>query len=345
MIRPPGPHPLPVFLNVVTQALAHDRSRLIQVLAGVRRYQSAPRSTPRPPKPQITRIGATSLRDYGGSGPPVVVVPSLINPPTVLDLAPGNSLLEYLAKAGLRPLLVDWGTPGSAERGFSLGDHITERLLPLIDSIGEPVALVGYCLGGTLAGAAAALAGERVTKLSLLAAPWRFGGYSDDARTAMADWWDQAEPLAEPLGALPMDMLQPLFWSLDPAALAAKYERLAVTPEDADISAFVTLEDWANDGPPLPLPAARELAALYADDATGRGAWRVGGVTIDPAGLRMPILDVVAGKDRIVPPGAALSAGGIGNSVMLAAGHVGMVVGGRARTLLWEPLAKWLAEG
>ena len=307
MTRAAGPHPLPVFLAAVARAAGGDRERLARVLAGVRRYQSAPRPPARPPKPELARIGATTLRDFGGSGPPVVVVPSLINPPTVLDLAPGNSLLEYLAGAGLRPLLVDWGTPGEAERGFNLGDHVTDRLLPLIEAVGEPVALAGYCLGGTLTVAAAALRGpERVTKVALLAAPWRFGGYSAEARAAMAGWWKQAEAFAAPLGALPMDMLQPLFWSLDPDALAAKYERLAALP---DIAAFVALEDWANDGPPLTLAAARELAALYANDATGRGEWRIGGRTIDPARLRMPILDIIAGNDRIVPPAAALSGG------------------------------------
>jgi len=107
--------------------------------------------------------------------------------------------------------------------------------------------------------------------------------------------------------------------------------------------AFVVLEDWANDGPPLPLPVARDLAErFYGDDAPGSGAWRVGGRAVDPAGLTMPLLDIVARRDRIVPPAAALSGTGIGQPLGLDAGHVGMVVGGRARALLWEPLAQWL---
>ena len=50
----------------------------------------------------------------------MLVVPSLINRPYILDLAPGRSLLRWLAAQGLRPLLMDWGTPGAAEAGFDL---------------------------------------------------------------------------------------------------------------------------------------------------------------------------------------------------------------------------------
>ena len=342
--RPRGPHPLPAFLQVVAQVCGGDRDRLARVLAGVRRYQGAPVPPPRPVRREIARIGATRLRDFGHSGPPVVVVPSLINPPTVLDLAPGNSLLDHLAEAGLRPLLVDWGTSGAAESGFDLADHVTGRLLPLIAAIGEPVALAGYCLGGTLAVAAAQRAGDAVTRLALLAAPWRFSGYGDATRAAMAAYWARTEPLAATLGALPMDLLQPAFWSLDPQALAAKFERLAAMPDGPRFESFVTLEDWANDGPPLPLPAARALALdLYRDDSTGSGGWIVDGTRIDPATLAIPILDVVATRDRIVPAAAALSAGGTGTPLLLDAGHVGMVVGSRARDLLLGPLAQWLS--
>ena len=352
--RARGPHPLPIFLAAVSRVCADDAARLAQVLAGVRRYQAAPAALPRPLRPEVARIGATVLRDhgkYGGSGGgssgrPVVIVPSLINPPTVLDLAPGNSLLDHLAGAGLRPLLVDWGTPGPGELRLDLAGHVTERLLPLIAGLGEPVALAGYCLGGTLALAAAHAAPQHVDRLVLLAAPWRFSGYGTGTRQAMQEYWTRAEPLATPLGALPMDMLQPAFWSLDPAALAAKFAAFAALPDAADLAAFTALEDWANDGPPLPLPAARDLAErFYGDDAPGRGAWIVGGAAVDPSALTMPLLDIVAGRDRIVPPAAALSAGGIGTALTLDAGHVGMVVGGRAQRLLWEPLARWLGGG
>lgn len=345
--RPRGPHPLPLFLATVARVADGDRDRLGTVLAGVRRYQDAPVAAPRPQAPVMARIGSTLLRDHGGGrGQPVVVVPSLINPPTVLDLSPGKSLLGYLARAGLRPLLVDWGDPDAAALGLDLAGHVEHRLVPLIAStvgaLGRPVALAGYCLGGTMALAAATLRPDLLTRLALLAAPWRFAGYAADRRAAMSDYWAQVSPLAAPLGCLPMDMLQPAFWTLDEAALATKFARVAGL-DGAALADFVALEDWANAGAPLPLPAARELAIdFFGADLPGSGRWRVGDAAIDPRALPMPVLDLVAARDRIVPPAAAA---GIGDVRRLDAGHVGMVVGGRARALLWEPLAAWLATG
>lgn len=327
MTRAPGPHPLPIFLATLQAACAGDPARLAAALAGLARYQQAPRPAPPPKRPEVARIGEVSLR--GTLGPrPVVIVPSLINPAHVLDL-PGRSLMAHLESAGLNPLIIDWG---DSPEPLGLSSLVSERLCPLVNILPQPVALLGYCLGGTLALALAAQ--TPITRLALIATPWNFTGYGDGQRAALAGWWASAGPMAQAMGQLPIDLLQPAFWSLDPAGLVAKYVRLA-TANAHDLADFVRLEDWANGGTPLSLAAAQDLAALYAN-----GGW----ADVDPAAFTTPILDVIAGTDRIVPPGAALSTQGIGTALQLDAGHVGMVVGRRAPQLLWEPLVHWLAD-
>src|SRR4051794_41544336 len=99
----------------------------------------------------MASVRGASLRDYGGAGAPVLFVPSLINPPSILDLE-GKSLLRWLAGRGrVRPLLVDWGWDLAARAGLSVAGHVEDVLLPLIEAAGGDVALVGYCLGGTMA--------------------------------------------------------------------------------------------------------------------------------------------------------------------------------------------------
>jgi polyhydroxyalkanoate synthase len=310
--------------------------RLARALDGLRRYQEAERpALPEPPAAVAERLGA-SLRDYGGSGPTVLFVPSLINPPSILDL-PGRSLLRWLAQGGrVRPLLLDWGWDVEARASLSVADHVGEVLLPLVEALGERPALVGYCLGGTMALAAA---GALRAPVAAIAAPWRFSGFPDESRAMLARLWEGAKATSEALGCLPMEVLQSAFWSLDPARTVAKFEAYADMEEgSAEARAFVTLEDWANDGPPLPHEAARELFEdLFGNDVTGRGAW----ILPDPAALPCPVLDIVSTSDRIVP---AASATGAGERLELAQGHVGMVVGGRAREALWEPLADWLSR-
>ncbi|WP_243395757.1 alpha/beta fold hydrolase [Sphingomonas oleivorans] len=308
-------------------------------LKGLRAYQNAPRP-PRPPAmPVVAEAGRARLRDYGGEGPPIVFVPSLINPPNVLDLTPEKSLLRWLATQGVRPLLVDWGDPGAEDRNMSVAGHVEQLLLPMLDALGEPATLAGYCVGGTMALAAAARAPVR--SLVLLATPWHFSGFPEGARSFLADLWERAAPLADHLGLLPIEVLQTSFWQLDRTRTIAKFEGFSTVDPDSDTArGFVALEDWASDGPPLTYAAGRELIEdFFTADLPGRSEWQVGGAPVDPAALSCPVLNIISSKDRIVP---AASAPQLGERKMLDLGHVGMVVGSRARTSLWEPLAHWL---
>jgi polyhydroxyalkanoate synthase len=329
-----------LFLDMLRRETAASPERMRGALAGLRAYQEAERPAPVEPMPAVAeKLGAT-LRDYGGEGPPVLFVPSLINPPTILDLGEGRSLLRWLAGRGHRVLLLDWGWDVEARRALSVAGHVEEILLRLARGLGERPALVGYCLGGTMALAAA---GPLEAPVAAIAAPWHFSGFPDEARAGLADLWRQAQPTAHRLGLLPMEALQSAFWNLDPARTVAKFEAFAeMAPVSAEWRAFVTLEDWANDGPPVPEAAARELfEAFFAADLPGRGEWRVAGREVDPGALPVPFLNIVSTSDRIVP---AASAAGEGERLELAQGHVGMVVGGRAREALWEPLAGWLSR-
>ena len=132
-----------------------------------------------------------------------------------------------------------------------------------------------------------------------------------------------------------MEVLQSAFWALDPVRTVTKFARFAeVAPGSDDARWFVTLEDWANEGEPLPLPAARELIEdLFGRDLPGRGKWRVSGRDIADE-LQCPLLNVTAANDMITPAAASPP----GKSVKLEAGHVGMVVGS-ARAKLHEALA------
>ena len=337
-----GPRPLPLFIDMLRSETAKSASRRSAALSGLARYQAAIR-TPRPaPRPEVARAGRASLRDHssvgGGTGPPVVFVPSLINPPFVLDLAPGNSLLGWLADAGHRVLLVDWGTPGAAERDDDVGAHVERLLLPMLRTLGEPAVMVGYCLGGTIALGAARAAGARA--LGLIAAPWHFAGFGSAARAEIAGLWASAEPACDALGLVPMEVLQSGFWQLDPARTVAKFETLAAA-SDADAASFVMLEDWANAGAPLTLAAGRQMfESFFAADDPGAGRWTVAGAAVDPAALGCPIIDFVSTRDRIVPAATSV---GHGDRRDVDAGHVGMIVGRGARAALWQPLSDWLS--
>jgi polyhydroxyalkanoate synthase len=138
-----------------------------------------------------------------------------------------------------------------------------------------------------------------------------------------------------------MEVLQSAFWALDPHRVVAKFARFAtLDPASEEARRFVALENWANGGEPLPYAAAAELfEQLFIGDRPGRGEWHVGGQRIGEQ-PPVPHLAFAASNDAIVP--AATAPGG--EPVVLSKGHVGMIVGGKARDLLHRPLAEWLAK-
>lgn len=273
----------------------------------------------------------------------MLFVPSLINSPAVLDLAPDNSLLRYLTGRGHSVYQVDWGTPGPSDRARDIGAHAADMLVPLVRRMEKPPVLVGYCLGGTIAiGAAMHLA---LPALATIASPWRFDAHSADFRHQLQTTWTGCKDLCERLGQMPMEVLQAGFWSLSPARTIAKYADFADMAEDAPgYRAFLLLEDWVNEGAPLTYAAGRQLVEdFYGADLPGRGLWEIGGEPVDLARMPCPTLAIGSTTDHIVPHAAVPPAD---VTLSLDQGHVGMIVGRSAPDRLWRPLSEWLcAQG
>ena len=312
--------------------------------------------------PAVWSEGNTRLLDYGATHPAarirraraVLVVPSLINRWEVLDLTAEKSLLRGMAAAGLRPYLVDWGTPNDEERKFDTTAYVArlERALAFVAKRARRApAVMGYCMGGTLTVALAARQPRRVAGLALLAAPWDF--HADRTGHAfLVSTGPLLAQVADKVGELPVDILQTLFWSLDPWLAMKKFGRfLGMDQAGAGAREFVLLEDWLNDGAPLAGPVAREcLVGWYGDNIPGSGKWVVGGRRIVPSKIEVPSLVMIPSGDRIVPPlsAAALTdpARGLKRVTRrdVPLGHIGMVVSGRARDLCWTPLIDWLRD-
>lgn len=335
--------------------------RMDRLAQGISAYRhTAIRRTLEEP-PTVWREGNTRLLDFGATNAKarkkkaraVLVVPSLINRWEVLDLTAGKSLLRGMAASGLRPYLVDWGTPDADERRFDVTAYVQrlERALGFVTrKARRRPAVMGYCMGGTLTVALTALRPRRVAGLALLAAPWDF--HADKAGHAfLLSTGPLLAELADRAGELPVDILQTLFWSLDPWLAVKKFGRfLDLDPESEAAREFVLLEDWLNEGPPLAGPVAREcLVGWYGDNLPGKGAWVVAGKRIQPRKIKRPSLVMVPSGDRIVPPlsAAALTdpKTGLRNAerLDLPLGHIGMVVSGRAREHAWTPLIDWLS--
>ncbi|HEY8014614.1 MAG TPA: alpha/beta fold hydrolase, partial [Dongiaceae bacterium] len=340
----------------LNQALSDETIRRVDdFLAGIKAYRDHPYRRTLEPMPVVWRQGSTRLFDYAAPdtrGTPVLVVPSLVNRSYVLDLTPKRSLMRHLAKKGLRPFLIDWGSPGEEERRFGLDDYIGTRLSAALDEVtaraGKP-ALLGYCMGGLLTLGLAALRPNDVLGQVLMAVPWDFHRPTSLAAQPLTALREPIEHAIERLGELPGDMLQILFALPDACAVERKFRQFArLNQTQAAARRFVALEDWVNDCVPLTAAVAREtFFGWYGDNLPGRNQWRVAGVEVVPRRLRHPALVVVPARDRIVPAESARPLADAlpnGKRLIIGGGHVGMLIGARAVTELYAPIAAFLGR-
>jgi polyhydroxyalkanoate synthase len=274
----PGPEPG----QDVLQLLQQDQA----MISGIASYRRHPAKRTLSAPPALWSEGEARLLDYAphGAGPPVLFVPSLINRGYILDLSARNSLCRFLARNGLRPLLLDWGWPGPAERRYTLTDYIVGPLERAIEAVGQPVILAGYCMGGLLATAVAQRRPDRVRALAVLATPWDFRAQDPEQADRLARIVTLLQPVLDANNTVPIDVLQSLFAMLDPTAVADKFRRFGKLEQNgARARLFVAIEDWANDGVPLAAPVAREcFADWYGRNTPMTGEWRVAGMVVDP---------------------------------------------------------------
>lgn len=315
------------------------------------------------PEPQTALTdGQSRLLDFTPfAGKPVgketalLMIPSLVNRWQVLDITAERSFMRAMARAGIASFLVDWGTPAGVERNFSSTDYVLrlERMLDHLRAQGfARIHIGGYCMGGLLALALAIRRQQDIDSLVLLATPWDFHADRTGQALMMANL-PFLSRLVDHAGELPVDALQTLFYSLDPWQVIRKFTRFAGLDQESPAAReFVLLEDWLNEGASLPGPLAQEcLLGWYGANSPALGKWTVAGKPVDPRAMHKPVLTIVPGQDRIVPPGSARAlappspiAPPQAKSLELPLGHIGMVVSGRAPQTLWQPVIDWLKQ-
>jgi polyhydroxyalkanoate synthase subunit PhaC len=334
---------------------AEGLRRFDQLLTGVEKYRRAPNSRNVTEAPVLWREGTTRLLDYrqgkGETAPRLLVIPSLVNRYYILDLEAEASFLRWCAAQGMAPFVMDWGSPGDAERGFDFTDYVAGRLERALDAVkqepGGPIFTIGYCMGGNLALALSLRRQAEIAGLILLATPWDFHAENPEHSLMLAEIGRNLEPVIQLFGELPVDILQCFFSGFDPFQVLRKFQNFGgADPQSAGAKKFVALEDWLNDGMAVSAAVAREcLIGWYGENTPARGQWKIAGEPVLPQKFQQPALCLIPAGDRIVPPKSALAlADALPKSerMMPSAGHIGMMAGGKARPLVWEPMKAWI---
>ena len=301
---------------------------------------------------------------------PILVIPSLINRAHILDLSEKNSFMRHLGEnlsaQGFAPFLLDWGAPGPQECQYNLADYVKIPLSNALSTLStwsrgdtehqppQPVTVIGYCMGGVLALALAVRNPHLIKNLVLLATPWDI--HADEALrqrlTATLPWLKiMLGRWLKPGASLPVNVIQSLFFALDPMLSLRKFQALADETNLEKQRQFALVEDWVNDGTPLAGFVAREcLLGWYGENQLAHRGWQIDGQVIDPTSFPRDwggrCLAVIPHNDRIVPPDSALALAAIlPNCKVLRPrlGHVSMMSAANAREVMWDDLANWIA--
>ncbi|MCP5145184.1 MAG: class III poly(R)-hydroxyalkanoic acid synthase subunit PhaC [Gammaproteobacteria bacterium] len=284
---------------------------------------------------------------------PLLIVYALVNRPYMADLQPGRSLIQGLLEQGIDVYLLDWGYPDGADRGLSLNDYINGYLDHCVDVVRrrcgvESINLLGICQGGTFSLCYTALHRQRVANLITTVTPVDFQT-PGDLLSHLVRHID-IDNIVQCCGNVSGDMLNAMFLSLKPFKLVAqKYLDLLDLGDDEDaLRNFMRMEKWIFDSPDLAGTAFAEfVGACYQRNALVKGELLIGGEAVDLSTLELPILNIYARDDHLVPPAAsrALSAH-VGSldyqELEFPGGHVGIYVSGRARAMLPPAIGDWL---
>ncbi len=97
---------------------------------------------------------------------PLVIIPPCINKYYVLDLQPENSLVRYAVQQGHTVFMVSWRNILPEQGHFTWDDYLRDGLIAAIDAARaicrvQKVNALGFCVGGTMLGAALAVLAAR----------------------------------------------------------------------------------------------------------------------------------------------------------------------------------------
>ena len=110
------------------------------------------------------------------------------------------------------------------------------------------------------------------------------------------------------------------------------------------------MEKWLADRPHHPGEAAKQLLVnLYKNNELIQGRFELGGRKVNLHDIRIPVLNVYAKDDHIIPPKttqALRSAVGTKDysEIGLDGGHVGVFVSGKSQGVLGKGIVDWLAK-
>ena len=286
---------------------------------------------------------------------PVLIVYALVNRPYMVDLQEDRSIVRSLLQGGLDVYLIDWGYPDAGDRYLTLDDYINGYLDRCVDVVRrrcgvDAINILGICQGGTFSLCYSALHPEKVRNLITTVTPVDFHA----GPNLLSRWarYVDVDLLVDTLGNIPGELLNWTYLSLKPFRLTGqKYLDLVNLLDDpAQARNFIRMEKWVFDSPDQAGEAFRQfLKDFYQRNGLIKGEIRIGGRDVDLKRVTMPVLNIYASEDHLVPPAASRPLGQyVGTddyrALEFPGGHIGIYVSGKSQKMIPPAICEWLRE-
>lgn len=309
---------------------------------------------------EVWRDGKVVLYRFRGDRAPTARVPlliayALVNRPYMVDLQADKSIVRGLLERGEDVYILDWGYPDRSDRYLELEDYIQRFLGGAIDHLRreyrlDAINLLGICQGGAFSLCYSALNPTKVRNLITMVTPVDF--HTDD--NMLSNWTRglDIDQFVDTLGNVPADVMNWCYLTLKPWRLfVQKYVGLVdILDDKRAVEDFLRMEKWIFDSPDQAGEAFRQFVKqFYQGNGFVKGGITIGGRGVDLGYVGMPVLNIFAEQDHLVPPASSKALKGLVGSddyseLSFRGGHIGIYVSGRAQREVPEAIHRWLDE-
>jgi polyhydroxyalkanoate synthase subunit PhaC len=289
---------------------------------------------------------------------PLLLVFALMNRPSIMDLRPGHSFVEFMVKQGYDVFLLDWGVPGLEDKDLRFDDYALDYIPRAVRKMKaitgtEEFTLLGWCIGSIITTIYAALRpDDGVRNLVLLTAPLDF---SDKESLTFAKWTDQRyfdlDKILATFGNMPGEMIDYGAKALKPVEnYVSSFLKLFDNVDDPRaVEAWHAMYTWVTDLVPIAGGAFRQLVDdLYRKNRLIQGELMIRGERVEPGRIKASLLNVIASGDHITPSCQSESimskvASTDKELLHVRGGHIGIMAGSQAGKHTWPQIDNWLA--
>ena len=296
---------------------------------------------------------------------PVLIVYGLVGRYTMIDLQEDRSLVKNLLLRGVDLYVVDWGYPSRADQYLCFDDYVAYYLDECIDTmcrehVIDSINLFGICEGGVFSTLYAAQNPEKVSNLVVSITPIDFAADTEDDNPAhgFINLWmrslaaEDIEAMIVAYGNLPGEVMGSVFQAMTPVKSMIKYnlDFIDIAADDAKLLNFLRMEKWLADRPHHPGAAAKQwLVDLYKNNLLVKGEFVLAGEKVNLKKITMPVLNIYAERDHIVPPPCSKALKKYVGSkdyteLALPSGHVGIYVSSRLQDVVSDNVFAWLLK-